>query len=132
MGIKNSPAQFLFPTHILATSTTYLIFSHEVDFRTKMPWPQFWRGNTYPFHEVSFHTSSFCNKAIYSSFCWKMVYTYNTATAAADDDNSIYGENGKFVVVLTFNFGKFSSMCVCIWWCLRFCSIRANLTKGWR
>ena len=42
-----------------------------------------------------------------------MVYTYNTATAAAaDDDNSIYGENGKFVVVLTFNFGKFSSMCV--------------------
>ena len=45
-----------------------------------------------------------------------MVYTYNTATAAADD-NSIYGENGKFgkfVVVLTFNFGKFSSMCVCI------------------
>ena len=27
-----------------------------------------------------------------------MVYTYNTATAAADDDNSIYGENGKFVV----------------------------------
>ena len=33
-------------------------------------------------------------------------------TAAADDDNSIYGENGKFVVVLTFNFGKFTSVCV--------------------
>ena len=36
-------------------------------------------------------------------------------TAAADDDNSIYGENGKFVVVLTFNFGKFTSVYVCIW-----------------
>ena len=56
----------------------------------KMPWPQFQRGNTYPFlHEVSFHTSSFCNKAIYSSFL-----------VENGDDNSIYGENGKVLASL--------------------------------
>ena len=49
-------------------------------------------------------------------------------TAAADDDNSIYGENGKFVVVLTFNFGKFTS--VCVYLTLSFCLQQVHSAKG--